>query len=73
MTIEPALATSWQPIGDGAGWRFTLREGVTFHDGSAFTAEDVLFSYERASSEASDTSSWFAPVSELRVIDDYTA
>lgn len=43
MTIEPALATSWQPIGDGAGWRFTLREGVTFHDGSAFTAEDVLF------------------------------
>lgn len=72
MTIEPALATSWQPIGDGAGWRFTLREGVTFHDGSAFTAEDVLFSYERASSEASDTSSWFAPVSELRVIDDYT-
>ncbi|GFE49505.1 ABC transporter substrate-binding protein [Roseobacter cerasinus] len=72
MTIEPALATRWEPIGDGEGWRFTLREGVTFHDGSAFTAEDVLFSYERASSEAADTRSWFAPVSEVKVVDDYT-
>lgn len=72
MTIEPALATSWEPIGDGEGWRFTLREGVTFHDGSAFTAEDVLFSYQRASDEGSDTRSWFAPVSEVVVVDDYT-
>ncbi len=72
MTIEPALATAWEPIGDGEGWRFTLREGVTFHDGSAFTAEDVLFSYQRASNEASDTRSWFAPVSEVVVVDDYT-
>jgi peptide/nickel transport system substrate-binding protein len=72
MEIEPALATSWEPIGAGDGWRFHLREGVKFHDGSDFTAEDVLFSYERASSEQADTSSWFAPVSEVRVVDDYT-
>ncbi|WP_425037874.1 ABC transporter substrate-binding protein [Primorskyibacter sp. S187A] len=72
MAIEPALATSWEPIGAGEGWRFTLRQGVTFHDGAAFTAEDVLFSYERASSEASDVRSWFAPVSEVRVVDDFT-
>jgi peptide/nickel transport system substrate-binding protein len=72
MAVEPALATSWEPIGAGEGWRFTLRQGVTFHDGAAFTAQDVLFSYERASSEQSDTRSWFAPVSEVRVIDDYT-
>jgi peptide/nickel transport system substrate-binding protein len=72
MGIEPALATSWEPIGDGEGWRFTLREGVTFHDGSDFTAEDVLFSYERAASEESDVRSWFAPVSELRVVDEFT-
>ena len=72
MRIEPALATSWTPLEDGVGWRFTLREGVTFHDGSAFTADDVLFSYERASSEEADTSSWFAPVSEVVVVDDYT-
>ncbi len=72
MSIEPALATSWEPIGQGEGWRFKLREGVTFQDGSAFNAEDVLFSYERAASEASDVRSWFAPVSEVRVVDDYT-
>ncbi|UWR21143.1 ABC transporter substrate-binding protein [Sulfitobacter sp. S190] len=72
MTIEPALATGWEPIGDGEGWRFTLREGVTFHDGSTFDAQDVMFSYTRAADEASDTRSWFAPVSEVKVVDDYT-
>jgi peptide/nickel transport system substrate-binding protein len=72
MSIEPALATAWEPIGDGEGWRFTLREGVTFHDGASFDAQDVLFSYQRASSEASDTRSWFAPVSDVVVVDDYT-
>ena len=30
MGVEPALATSWEPIGDGEGWRFNLRQGVTF-------------------------------------------
>ncbi|MEM9757488.1 MAG: ABC transporter substrate-binding protein, partial [Pseudomonadota bacterium] len=72
MSIEPSLATSWEPIGEGEGWRFFLRQGVTFHDGSEFTADDVLFSYERASSEASDVSSWFAPVSDVVVVDDFT-
>ncbi|MEM1389316.1 MAG: ABC transporter substrate-binding protein [Pseudomonadota bacterium] len=72
MRIEPALATSWEPIGDGEGWRFVLREGVTFHDGAEFTAEDVLFSYERAASEASDVRSWFAPISDVVVVDDFT-
>lgn len=72
MSVEPALATGWEPIGDGEGWRFTLREGVTFQDGSAFTAEDVLFSYQRASNEVSDTRSWFAPVSDVVVVDDFT-
>ena len=72
MSVEPALATSWEPIGDGEGWRFFLREGVTFHDGSTFDAEDVRFSYERASSEQSDTRSWFAPVKDLVVVDDMT-
>ncbi|WP_112320655.1 ABC transporter substrate-binding protein [Oceanibium sediminis] len=71
LNAEGALATSWEPLGTD-GWRFHLREGVTFHDGAAFTAEDVLFSYERASSETADTASWFAPVSEVRVVDEYT-
>lgn len=72
MVVEPALATSWEPIGAGEGWRFTLREDVTFHDGSAFDAQDVLFSYQRASDEGSDTRSWFAPVSDVVVVDQYT-
>lgn len=71
MQIEPALAESWEAL-DDKGWRFKLREGVTYHDGAEFTADDVLFSYERASSEESDVRSWFAPVSEVVVVDDYT-
>lgn len=71
MQIEPALAKSWEQLEEG-GWRFNLREGVVFHDGAAFTADDVLFSYERASSEESDTRSWFAPVSEVKVVDEFT-
>ena len=72
MAIEPALAESWEPIGDGKGWRFNLRKNVSFHDGSAFNATDVLFSYERASSEVADTRSWFAPISEVKIVDDFT-
>ena len=67
MAVEPALAESWEAIGDD-GWRFHLRQGVTFQDGSAFDAEDVLFSYERASSEESDVRSWFAPISGVEVV-----
>jgi peptide/nickel transport system substrate-binding protein len=72
MSIEPSLATSWDPLEDENGWRFNLREGVTFADGSAFTAADVMFSYERASNEAADVRSWFAPVTDVRVVDDFT-
>jgi len=44
--FEPALATSWEWIGDTA-MRFTLREGVLWHDGSSFSADDVKYSLER--------------------------
>ncbi|MBD5771349.1 ABC transporter substrate-binding protein [Marinomonas colpomeniae] len=72
MAIEPSLATSWEPLVGQNGWRFHLRENVTFQNGAAFTAEDVLFSYQRASSEAADVRSWFAPVADVTVVDDYT-
>lgn len=43
----PGLAVAWQPAGD-TGWDFTLRPGVRWHDGAAFTADDVAFTIERA-------------------------
>ncbi len=45
-SVNPALATSWEQL-DDVTWRFTLREGVTFHDGSAFNAEAAARSIER--------------------------
>ena len=73
MAIEPSLAVRWEPLTGGeTGWRFHLRQGVTFHGGEAFTADDVLFSVDRARSEQSDVRSWFAPVASVRVVDDFT-
>jgi len=43
---SPALAVSWKAI-DEKTWEIKLREGVTFHDGSPFTADDVVFSFAR--------------------------
>ena len=44
--LMPALATSWERI-DKNTWRFKLREGVKFHNGNAFTWEDVQFTFDR--------------------------
>ena len=52
LDIVPALATSWSQTGPLA-WRFRLRAGVTFHDGTPFTADDVVFSVNRAKSPVS--------------------
>jgi peptide/nickel transport system substrate-binding protein len=49
--LEPALATEWEPIAEDA-WRFTLREGVVWHDGEPFTAEDVKFTLERVATDS---------------------
>ena len=45
--VEPALASSWTVSPDGRIWRFTLRQKVKFHDGSVFTAQHVVTSFER--------------------------
>ncbi len=44
--VIPALAESWEPLEGNLGFRFKLREGVKFHSGREFTAEDVKFSFE---------------------------
>lgn len=52
-SILPGLAETWTVAPDGLSWEFTLRQGVTFHDGTPFTAEDVVFSFDRAMAEGS--------------------
>ena len=71
LQIEPALAESWE-IMDPTTWRFALRQGVTFHNGNAFDADDVLFSFERANAEGSDFAVYVNSVKEVRKIDAHT-
>ncbi|WP_254796886.1 ABC transporter substrate-binding protein [Sulfitobacter albidus] len=73
LQIEPGLATEWTPI-DEDTWEFKLREGVKFHDGSDFTAEDVKFSIERIPVVTGPTTTtiYVRRVSEVEIIDDYT-
>lgn len=71
IKLEPALAESWsQP--NPTTWRFVLRKGVKFHDGTPFTAEDVVFSYQRASTPPSNMTGYFASFQEAKKVDDYT-
>lgn len=49
--IVPMLAESWDSNEDASVWKFALRKGVTFHDGSDFTAQDVAYSIKRAAGE----------------------
>jgi peptide/nickel transport system substrate-binding protein len=49
MKVVPDLAVSWRTI-DDTHWEFKLRPGVTFHDGTPLTADDVVFTYQRARS-----------------------
>ncbi|MEZ5931129.1 MAG: ABC transporter substrate-binding protein [Alphaproteobacteria bacterium] len=55
--LEPGLAVSWKAI-DDLTWEFKLREGVTFHDGNPFTADDVVFTFERAPDVPNSPSSY---------------
>ncbi|WP_417524893.1 ABC transporter substrate-binding protein [Marinovum sp.] len=71
--FEPALATDWAPKeGDPNVWVFNLRQGVKFHDGADFTAEDVVFSFERAKQPNSDMKELIGSITEVRAVDDYT-
>ncbi len=71
--FEAALATEWAPKeGDPNVWVFKLREGVKFHDGADFTAEDVVFSFERAKQPNSDMKELIGSITEVRAVDDYT-
>lgn len=71
---QPGLAESWRPDGDTA-WEFRLREGVTFHDGSPFSAEDVRFTLSRLPGLAGNPAPYtplVAGVREVQVVDPRT-
>jgi len=66
--LEPALALSWQMSGPRA-WRFKLRPGVHFHDGTPFTADDAVFSLQRAMKPPSQRAFQLKGVTAVRKVD----
>ncbi|MCP4217389.1 MAG: hypothetical protein GY765_22290 [bacterium] len=78
--LEPSLATSWEADAGGTRWVFTLRKGVTFHDGTPFNADAVVFSFERQMDKQFKYRYYDFPIFEeifyylkgVKKLDDYT-
>ena len=71
LGLVPSLAESWTQV-NPTTWRFKLRPGVKFHDGTPFTADDVVFSYERARADTSQLRAYATAAGVPKKIDDLT-
>lgn len=69
--VEPALATKWTFVSP-TQVRFELRKGVKFHDGTPFTADDVVFSFQRIRQPQGTMQIYVTGINEIRKIDDHT-
>lgn len=71
LRLEPALAVRWTEVAPDR-WRFELRRGVRFQDGTPFTATDVVFSFARVSGPGSNLANALARVRDVTQVDDFT-
>jgi len=70
--IHPTLAVSWKVTADPTVWEFKLRQGVKFHNGNPFNADDVVFSLDRARQPTSDMKGLLTSIESVSKVDDYT-
>jgi peptide/nickel transport system substrate-binding protein len=75
LKLQPGLATSWEQLDNGTRIRFTLRRGVTFHNGEAFNSNTVKFTFDRLMGDEGRKGpqrSNYAAIESVEIIDDYT-
>jgi peptide/nickel transport system substrate-binding protein len=72
LQMRPALAESWQVSPDQLTWTFHLRRGITFHDGSPLTGEDVVYTYRRIIDEELSNADKLSAVTDVRAPDPST-
>jgi peptide/nickel transport system substrate-binding protein len=70
--FQPSLASEWDTSDDGLTWTFTLRDDVTFHDGSEFSADDVVYSFNRIIDDEMANAFRFATVEDISAPDPQT-
>jgi peptide/nickel transport system substrate-binding protein len=71
LELQPALAAEWSQVSPEI-WRFKLRRGVKFHDGTPFNADDVVFSYNRVRMDGSNLKAVVATIKSVAKVDDFT-